>query len=111
VLIEGESGTGKELCARAIAGLSSRRQGPYVDVNCACMMPQLIESDLFGHEKGSFSGALERVRGKLEMSDGGTIFLDEIGELTVDLQAKLLRVLEGQPFYRVGGSELVFADV
>lgn len=111
VLVQGESGTGKELCARAIWQLSERRFAPYLEVNSACMMPELIESELFGHEKGAFTGATERMIGKLEMADGGTIFLDEIGELPMDLQAKLLRVLEGQPFYRVGGRELVHSDV
>lgn len=111
VLLHGESGTGKELSARAIAQLSRRRFGPYVEVNCACMMPDLIEADLFGHEQGAFTGAIKQRIGKLEIADGGTIFLDEIGEIPLDLQAKLLRVLEGQPFYRVGGSELIRTDV
>lgn len=111
VLIVGESGTGKELTARAIAQLSERRFGPYVEVNSACMTPELIESELFGHERGAFTGATERRMGKLELADGGILFLDEIGELPIDLQAKLLRVLEGQPFYRLGGKELIRTDV
>lgn len=111
VLIRGESGTGKELTARAIAHLSDRRFGPYIEMNCACLMPELLESELFGHERGAFTGAAARRIGKLELADGGTLFLDEIGELTLDLQAKLLRVLEGQPFYRLGGNDLVNTDV
>jgi DNA-binding NtrC family response regulator len=111
VLITGESGTGKELSARALYQLSNRRFSPYVEVNCACMLPDLMESDLFGHEKGAFTGATARTLGKLEIANGGTLFLDEIGELPLDLQAKLLRVLEGQPFYRVGGRELISVDV
>ena len=111
VLITGESGTGKELCARAIHHLSSRRFGPYVEVNAACMMPELLEAELFGAEKGAYSGASERRIGKLEYAAGGTLFLDEIGELPLDMQARLLRVLEGQPFYRLGGTQLVQSDV
>ncbi len=111
VLIRGESGTGKELCARALGQLSNRRFGPFVEMNCACMMPELIEAELFGHEKGAFTGAASRRLGKLEIADGGTLFLDEIGEIPKDLQAKLLRVLEGQPFYRLGGNELIRSDV
>ncbi|MEO8376181.1 MAG: sigma-54 dependent transcriptional regulator, partial [Candidatus Sumerlaeota bacterium] len=111
VLIRGESGTGKELCARAIAHLSPRRFANYVELNAACMMPDLLESELFGHEKGSFTGATDQRVGKLEAANGGTLFLDEIGELPLELQAKLLRVLEGQPFYRVGGNALVHCDV
>lgn len=111
VLIRGESGTGKELSARAIAHLSPRRFGPFVEVNCACMMPELIEAELFGHERGAFTGAAERRLGKLEIADGGTLFLDEVGEIPPGLQAKLLRVLEGQAFYRLGGSKLIRADV
>lgn len=111
VLIRGESGTGKELCARAVAQLSPRRFGPYVELNCACMTPDLMEAELFGHEKGSFTGAVDTRVGKLELAHQGTLFLDEIGELPLDLQAKLLRVLEGQPFYRVGGEKLIRSDV
>jgi DNA-binding NtrC family response regulator len=111
VLVTGESGTGKELCARAIYQLSDRRFSPYVELNSACMMPELIESELFGHEKGAFTGATERTLGKLELANGGTLFLDEIGELPLELQAKLLRVLEGQPYYRLGGRELISVDV
>lgn len=111
VLIEGESGTGKELCARSIAQLSEGRFSPYVEMNCACIMHELMEAELFGHEKGAFTGAVDQHFGKLEIADGGTLFLDEIGEIPLPLQAKLLRVLEGQPFYRVGGSQLIEADV
>lgn len=111
VLIRGESGTGKELCARAVHQLSPRRFGPYIEVNCACMVSQLTEAELFGHEKGAFTGAVERRIGKVELADGGTLLLDEIGELDPDLQAKLLRVIEGQPFFRVGGNDSVRADV
>ena len=111
VLIRGESGTGKELCARAIAHLSPRRVANYVELNAACIMPDLLESELFGHEKGSFTGASDRRIGKLEAAHQGTLFLDEIGELPLELQAKLLRVLEGQPFYRVGGNTLLRCDV
>ncbi|MCC6547728.1 sigma 54-interacting transcriptional regulator [Candidatus Sumerlaeota bacterium] len=110
-LIRGESGTGKELCARAIAHLSPRRFANYVELNAACMTPDLLESELFGHEKGSFTGATQQRIGKLEAADKGTLFLDEIGELPLELQAKLLRVLEGQPFYRVGGNTLIHSDV
>ncbi len=111
VLIRGESGTGKELCARAIAQLSPRRFGPYVELNCACMLPELIEAELFGHERGAFTGAASRRIGKLEIADGGTLFLDEIGEIPIDLQAKLLRVLEGQAFYRLGGTEQIKTEI
>jgi DNA-binding NtrC family response regulator/pSer/pThr/pTyr-binding forkhead associated (FHA) protein len=111
VLIMGESGTGKELCARAIAQLSDRRNGPCVEVNCACILPELMEAELFGHEKGAYTNAFDQGFGKLEIADGGTLFLDEIGEVPLAVQAKLLRVLEGQPFYRVGGSELIRVDV
>ncbi|MBI1291313.1 FHA domain-containing protein [bacterium] len=111
VLLNGESGTGKELCARAIHQISDRRFSPYVEVNSACMLPELMESELFGHERGAFTGATDRTAGRLEIANGGTLFLDEIGELPLDLQAKLLRVLEGQPFYRVGGRELITVDV
>ncbi|MCC5878124.1 MAG: sigma 54-interacting transcriptional regulator [Candidatus Sumerlaeia bacterium] len=111
VLIQGESGTGKELCARAISQLSERRYAPHVEMNCACIMPELMEAELFGHEKGAFTGAMDQHLGKLEIADGGTLFLDEIGEMPLALQAKLLRVLEGQPFYRVGGNQLIETDV
>lgn len=111
VLIRGESGTGKELCARAITQLSDRRFAPYVEVNCACMIPQLIEAELFGNEKGAFTGAHDRRLGKLELANGGTLFLDEIGEIPLDLQAKLLRILDGASFFRLGGNDFIDVDV
>ncbi len=111
VLVLGESGTGKELAARAIADLSPRRFQPYVELNCACMTPELVEAELFGAEKGAYTGSVEQRIGKIEQADGGTLFLDEVGELPLSLQAKLLRVLEGQPFYRLGGSERIQSDV
>jgi Nif-specific regulatory protein len=105
VLIRGESGVGKELVARAIHLRSARRDGPLVCLNCAALAPTLLESELFGHEKGSFTGATERKIGKFEAANGGTLLLDEIGEMSPELQAKFLRVLEGQPFERLGGSK------
>ena len=111
VLIEGESGTGKELVARAIHQLSPRAQGPFVPVHCAALSRTLLESELFGHEKGAFTGATERRQGRFELADGGTLFLDEIGEIDPAVQVKLLRVLEEHKFERVGGSELLEVDV
>jgi DNA-binding NtrC family response regulator len=111
VLLEGESGTGKELVARAIHGLSSRRGGPFVAVHCAALSPQLLESELFGHEKGSFTGATERRVGRFEQANGGTIFLDEIGEIDPATQVKLLRVLGERSLERVGGNQLIEVDV
>src|SRR5262245_15034563 len=111
VLIRGESGSGKELVARAIHYSSPRREGPFVCLNCAALTETLLESELFGHEKGSFTGATEKKVGKFEAADHGTIFLDEIGEMNVGTQAKLLRVLEGHPFERVGGSVPIRVDV
>jgi Nif-specific regulatory protein len=111
VLIGGESGTGKELAARAIHRSSARRQRPFVEVNCAAIMPTLIESELFGHEKGAFTGADTQKIGKIEAANGGTIFLDEIGELTPAAQAAMLRVLQEQEFQRVGGTRTVQVDV
>ncbi len=111
VLICGESGVGKELVARAIHFNSSRQSGPFVCVNCAALSESLLESELFGHEKGSFTGATERRIGKFEQATGGTLFLDEIGEMSQQMQAKFLRVLEGQPFERVGGTTAVKVDV
>ena len=111
VLIEGESGTGKELVARAIHGLSTRRSGPFVAVHCAALSPQLLESELFGHEKGSFTGATERRVGRFEQANGGTIFLDEIGEIDLATQVKLLRVLGERSLERVGGNQLLEVDV
>lgn len=105
VLIYGESGTGKELIARAIHANSDRKDKPFVVVNCASIPKDLLESELFGHEKGSFTGAFQRKIGKFELADGGTIFLDEIGELELSLQAKLLRVIQDKTFERVGGNE------
>jgi DNA-binding NtrC family response regulator len=111
VLIEGESGTGKELVARALHGLSSRKGGPFVAVHCAALSPQLLESELFGHEKGSFTGATERRIGRFEQAQGGTIFLDEIGEIDAATQVKLLRVLGERTLERVGGNRLIHVDV
>ncbi len=111
VLLEGESGTGKELVARALHGLSSRRSGPFVAVHCAALSPQLLESELFGHEKGSFTGATERRVGRFEQANGGTIFMDEIGEIDAATQVKLLRVLGERTLERVGGNQLIDVDV
>jgi Nif-specific regulatory protein len=111
VLIRGESGVGKELVARAIHLSSPRRSGPFVCLNCAALTESLLESELFGHEKGAFTGATERKIGKFEAANGGTIFLDEIGEMPASSQAKLLRILEGHPYERVGGSEPVRVQV
>ena len=110
VAIQGESGTGKELVAQAIHYNSKRRRGPFVIVNCAAIPRELMESEFFGHEKGSFTGAHARKIGKFEQADGGTIFLDEIGELNLDLQAKLLRALQNREITRVGGNELIHFD-
>ncbi|MEP1213956.1 MAG: sigma-54 dependent transcriptional regulator [Marinobacter sp.] len=102
VFLRGESGTGKEIVAQAIHQLSERRNEPFVPVNCGAISPQLIESELFGHEKGSFTGAIKEHRGVFERADGGTLFLDEVTEMPIDLQVKLLRVLETRRFTRVG---------
>ncbi|MFO0845778.1 MAG: sigma 54-interacting transcriptional regulator [Gemmataceae bacterium] len=110
-LIRGESGSGKELVARAIHNTSPRRDGPFVTLNCAALTETLLESELFGHEKGSFTGATEKKVGKFEAANHGTIFLDEIGEMNVLTQAKLLRILEGHPFERVGGNAPIRVDV
>jgi transcriptional regulator with GAF, ATPase, and Fis domain len=111
VLIRGESGTGKELVARAIHYSSTRREGPFVCLNCAALPEALLESELFGHEKGAFTGATEKKVGKFEAANLGTIFLDEIGELNPSSQAKLLRILEGHPFERLGGHTPIEVDV
>jgi formate hydrogenlyase transcriptional activator len=111
VLIRGETGTGKELVARAIHNLSQRKDTPLVKVNCGAIPANLVESELFGHEKGAFTGALQRRIGRFEMADGGTIFLDEVGELPSDTQVKLLRVLQEGEFERVGSSKPVKVDV
>jgi transcriptional regulator with PAS, ATPase and Fis domain len=107
VLIEGESGVGKELVARAIHHYSQRKDRPFVDVNCAAFPENLIESELFGYEKGAFSGADGIKQGLFEAANGGTLFLDEIGELEARMQSKLLRVLDGQPYYRLGGTRKI----
>ncbi|HMP77080.1 MAG TPA: sigma-54 dependent transcriptional regulator [Kiritimatiellia bacterium] len=111
VLVLGESGTGKELVAHALHRLSPRGKGPFVAVHCAALSATLLESELFGHEKGAFTGAAERRRGRFELADGGTLFLDEIGEIDAALQVKILRVLEERRFERVGGSETLDVDV
>jgi PAS domain S-box-containing protein len=111
VLITGETGTGKELIARTIHESSNRRSRPWVDINCAALPENLVESELFGYEKGAFSGADGSKPGLFEMADRGTLFLDEIGELQLQTQVKLLRVLDGQPFYRLGGHRKIKVDV
>jgi Nif-specific regulatory protein len=111
VLIRGESGVGKELVARAVHFSSPRKKGPFVCLNCAALSESLLESELFGHEKGAFTGATERKIGKFEQAHKGTLMLDEIGEMSATIQAKFLRVLEGHPFERVGGSEQIKVDV
>jgi two-component system, NtrC family, response regulator AtoC len=112
ILIEGESGTGKELAAHAIHNLSRRHKGKFVTVHCAALSPQLLESELFGHERGAFTGAYERRIGRFEQANGGTIFLDEIGEIDATTQIKLLRVMsEERAFERVGGTQTLHADV
>jgi two-component system nitrogen regulation response regulator NtrX len=111
VLIHGENGVGKELVARAIHAQSARVAGPFVEVNCAAIPEELIESELFGHERGAFTGAVSRRRGKFELADGGTLFLDEVGDMSVKTQAKVLRALEEQAFERVGGKETLRVDV
>ncbi|MGC6443910.1 MAG: sigma 54-interacting transcriptional regulator [Rubripirellula sp.] len=111
VLVRGESGVGKELVAAAIHHASNRSDGPLICLNCAALSPTLLESELFGHEKGAFTGATERKSGKFELANGGTLMLDEIGEMDIEIQAKFLRVLEGHSFERVGGQEAIRVDV
>ena len=111
VLVTGESGTGKELAARAIHDLSPRAAGPFVAINCGAIPSELIESELFGHEKGAFTGATERRAGRFEAADGGTLFLDEIGELDLAMQVKLLRAIQERTFERVGSSKPMSVDV
>ena len=111
VLIEGESGTGKELVADAICSLSDRSEKPFIKVNCASLSPSLLQSELFGHEKGAFTGAVKDTKGRFELADGGTIFLDEIGEIDESTQVMLLRVLENREITRVGGEKTIKVDV
>src|SRR5262249_25454143 len=111
VLVTGETGTGKELIARSLHSASRRRDRPLIKVNCAALPGGLVESELFGHERGAFSGAFARRLGRFELADGGTIFLDEIGELPAEAQVKLLRVLQEREFDRVGGDAPVRVDV
>jgi Nif-specific regulatory protein len=111
VLIRGESGTGKELVARAIHEGSPRAAGPFIAINCAALTPTLLESELFGHEKGAFTGATERKLGKFELAHTGTLMLDELGEMSPEIQAKFLRVLEAKVFERVGGNKPIHVDV
>jgi DNA-binding NtrC family response regulator len=111
VLIQGASGTGKELVAQAIHRLSPRAKGPFVAVHCAALSPTLLESELFGHERGAFTGATVQRKGRFEMADGGTLFLDEVSEIDPSIQVKLLRVLEERTFERVGGEETIETDI
>jgi len=111
ILFRGESGVGKELVARAVHFASPRQKGPFVCLNCAALSESLLESELFGHERGAFTGATDRKIGKFEAADEGTLMLDEIGEMSPSIQAKFLRVLEGHPFERVGGSQQIKVDV
>src|SRR6185369_4070384 len=111
VLLRGETGTGKELVAHAIHINSPRETGPFVRVNCAALAPGVLESELFGHEKGAFTGAIARRAGRFELADGGTLFLDEVGDLPMEIQVKLLRVLQEREFERVGGQDTIRVDV
>ncbi|MBV9493314.1 MAG: sigma-54-dependent Fis family transcriptional regulator [Acidobacteria bacterium] len=111
VLITGENGSGKEIVARTLHRLSTRAEAPFIDVNCAAIPEELIESELFGHRKGAFTGAIDDRKGKFELADGGTLFLDEIGDMSLKTQAKVLRVLQEQTFQRVGGQQTIKVDV
>jgi DNA-binding NtrC family response regulator len=111
ILIQGESGTGKELVARAIHYNSRRKEGPFIAVNCAAIPKELMESELFGHVKGSFTGAIADKKGKFELADGGSIFLDEIADLDISLQAKILRALQEREFERVGGTQPIRVNI
>jgi two-component system response regulator HydG len=111
VFIAGESGTGKELIARAIHRLSKRANGPFIKVNCGALTETLLESELFGHEKGAFTGAIKQKLGRFELADGGTLFLDEVGDVPPSMQVKLLRALQEQEFERVGGEAPIKVDV
>ncbi|HEX8151575.1 MAG TPA: sigma-54 dependent transcriptional regulator [Thermoanaerobaculia bacterium] len=111
VLITGENGSGKEIVARTLHRMSLRAEGPFIDVNCAAIPEELIESELFGHRKGAFTGAIDDRKGKFELADGGTLFLDEIGDMSLRTQAKVLRVLQEQTFQRVGGQQTIKVDV
>jgi len=111
VLLHGETGTGKELIARAIHNLSSRRERPYVRMNCAAIPSGLLESELFGHEKGAFTGALMQRKGRFELADGGSLFLDEIGDISLELQPKILRAIQEQEFERLGSSRTIQVNV
>jgi DNA-binding NtrC family response regulator len=111
VLIQGESGTGKELVAQSIHFKSQRRDGPFIPLSCAALSPSLLESELFGHERGAFTGAYRRKQGKIELADGGTLFLDDVDDIPLDLQVKLVRVLQEFQFERVGGTEPIGVDV
>src|SRR6202011_4955721 len=111
VLLRGETGTGKELIARAVHSLSPRRDRTFVRLNCAAIPSGLVESELFGHERGAFTGALMQKRGRLELADRGTFFLDEIGDISLELQPKLLRALQEQEFERLGSNKTIRVDV
>src|SRR5690606_21689194 len=111
VLVLGPSGTGKEVVARNIHLLSHRAQGPFVPINCGAIPAELLESELFGHEKGAFTGAISTRKGRFELAQGGTLFLDEIGDMPLNMQVKLLRVLQERTYERVGGTSAIKADV